>query len=230
MTDHVVVIGAGGFGREVLDVLEAMNLAGRDIVITGVVDDNPSRLNLKRLTDRQVRYLGPIETLDTRNYSTTKYLLGIGNPEVRRSIAKVLDNAGLTPFKAVHPCAIVGTRSEIAEGSVICAGVSISTNVSIGRHVHLNPNVTIGHDSILEDFVSINPGAIISGDVVVKATSLVGAGSVVLERRTVGQSTTVGAAALVTKDIPPGVTVKGIPGRWGMRGEQVLDDFDSHKH
>jgi UDP-3-O-[3-hydroxymyristoyl] glucosamine N-acyltransferase len=82
------------------------------------------------------------------------------------------------------------------------------------RHVQANPNATIGHDSILESFVSIKSAATVSGDVHVRSRTLIGAGAIVLQGLSIGADATVGAGAVVTRSVPDGVVVKGVPGVW----------------
>lgn len=212
-TEQVVVVGASGFGRECLDVLDAMIRAGHDLTIVGVADDAPSEVNLERLAARDVAYLGTVADLPAGE-AEWRFVIGIGSPSVRRRIAMLLEDAGRAPFTAVHPSTTVGARPVIGEGSVICAGVTVSTNVRLGRHVHLNPNATIGHDAVLGDFVSVNPAAVVSGEVRLGEGTLVGAGAIVLQNLTVGEDTLIGAGAVVTKDVPANVVVKGVPGRW----------------
>jgi len=210
----LVVIGAGGFGRETIDVLEAMNLAGPSPVyeLLGVVDAKPSELNLTRLADRGVAYLGrDVEWLESGHRA--HYLIAIGSPQVRAHVDSAWRDAGLTPATAVHPTATLGSRVRIGEGSVVCAGVQVSTNVTLGRHVHLNPSATIGHDTVLGDFVSVNPAAVVSGDVLVGEAVLVGAGAVILQGLTVGGDSVIGASACVTSDVAMSTTVKGVPAR-----------------
>ena len=165
--ERVVVVGASGFGRECLDVLEAMAAAGSPVEVAGVVDDGPSELNAERLAARGVPYLGTVDEWLTSRGSDERYVLGIGSPEVRRRLVDRLEDAGARPFTAVHPSATFGASVVVGEGVVVCAGATISTNVRLGRHVHLNPHATVGHDAVLDDFVSVNPAAVISGEVTV---------------------------------------------------------------
>lgn len=213
-TERIVVVGASGFGRESLDVIQAMQKHGAAVELLGVVDDAPSEANLQRLADREVPYLGTIEEWLATDVSGSRFVLGIGNPGVRKRLAKRLESAGLSAFSAIHPSALVGSESVLGPGAVVCAGSVLSTNVRLGRYVHVNPNATIGHDAVLGDFVSVNPASVVSGEVNLCEGVLVGAAATVLQNLTVGERTIVGAAALVTKDIPNDVVVKGVPGVW----------------
>lgn len=212
--ERVVVVGASGFGREALDVLEAMRGAGADLEIVGVVDDGISELNHQRLADRGVAFLGTLDEWLATSTDDQKFVLGIGNPKVRRRLVEKLDSHGFEAFTAVHPTAVIGSRHNFGEGVVVCSGAVISTNVSLGRHVHVNPSVTIGHDTVVQEFASVNPAAVLSGEVLIDTEALVGASATVLQQLTVGRGTTVGAGALVTKNVPPNVVVKGVPGVW----------------
>lgn len=218
MAEDLVVIGAGGFGRETLDVIEAINAATNVTFwnVIGVIDDNPSELHLSRLQARGYRYLGPLDpqeraaVIDSANLF---YTVGVGVPAVRRMLAAKAENMGWSPATLVHPSASVGSCAVIVGGVVICAGVQVSTNVRLGPHVHLNPGSIVGHDSELGPFVSVNPGAVVSGEVSVGSEALVGAGATILQGLRVGERAIVGAMACVTRDVLPGVVAKGVPAR-----------------
>ena len=213
MSARLVTIGVGGFGRETLDVVDAVNAATPGALdLVGVADEVPAEVNLGRLAARGVDYLGTVAEL-IANHPPASFAVGIGSPQVRRRIAETMEDAGWEPVTLVHPSVTTGFDVTLGPGTVVCAGVTLSTNVHLGRHVHVNPNATIGHDSVLEDWVSVNPLAAISGNVVLREGVLVGTCATVLETRTVGAGAVVGAAACVTRDVPPGATVKGVPAR-----------------
>lgn len=212
MPEDIVVIGAGGFGRETLDVIEAAVSAGDDLNLLGVVDAGPREEDLQRLAARGIPYLGSDEWFTTAP-SDVRYIVAIGDPGVRARVAARLAASGLRARSVVHPAAVVGSQSRIGDGVVIASGVQISTNVTLGDHVHLNPGAIIGHDSVLHDFVSVNPGAVVSGNVSVESGVLLGAASVVLQGLAIGARAVVGASACVTKNVPTTATVIGIPAR-----------------
>lgn len=211
---RVVVIGASGFGREALDVLDAMIADGQQIEIIGVLDDAPSQVNLGRLADRGVSCLGTVDEWLAKGDADARFVLGIGSPGIRRRLVAKLAGAGLQPLTAVHPSASFGSRTQMMEGVVVCAGAVISTNVQIGRYAYVNPNATIGHDAVLHDYVSVNPNATVSGEVEIGEETLVGASATILQNLRVGERTVIGAGAVVTKDVPSDVVVKGVPGVW----------------
>jgi sugar O-acyltransferase (sialic acid O-acetyltransferase NeuD family) len=214
MSTPIVIVGAGGFGREVLDVLEAINKVALTPVfdLLGVLDANPSPENVARLDARGITLLGS-ESDWLKSGGVARYAIGIGRPSDRQRIDEAFRAAGHEAASLVHPMSGLGSAVVIGEGTIVCGGVQVGTNVTLGRHVHLNPNSTIGHDSVLHDYVSINPSATISGDVTVGTRTLVGAGAVIIQGLTLGRDAVVGASACVVRDIDERRTVKGVPAR-----------------
>ncbi|MCV7456591.1 NeuD/PglB/VioB family sugar acetyltransferase [Micrococcus luteus] len=214
MRRELYIVGAGGFGRETADVVEAAARAaepGEGWAIAGVFDDAPAQANVSRLADRGLAFLGPVP--DEPPHPGAAVIVAIGAPVVRQRVVSRLQSAGWTFPTVIHPTAVVGSQVTLGDGVVLCAGVNLSTNVTLDNHVHVNPNATVGHDSVLRNFASINPAAVVSGEVLIERGVLLGAGCVILQNITVGENSIVGAMACVTKPVPHHTVVMGVPAR-----------------
>ena len=211
MSEPLVIVGCGGHGREIFGVLTAVNVhAGEPWKVLGFLDDAPSEASLRCLDRLGAAWLGPNELLAGLD---AHYVIGIGDPGIRAAVAARLEPAGRPAATVVHPAASVGPDNHIADGVVVFAGARVTTNVTLGRHVHLNQNATVGHDSTLAEYVQVNPLASVSGNCVVGREALIGTHACVLEGRSVGDRARVGGGACVVHDVDAGRTVKGVPAR-----------------
>lgn len=213
MTDDLVIVGCGGFGREVADLVRDLN-AAHDVSppfdFKGFLDDAPSELNLARVEKLGTTVIGTIED-SAASLAGVKYVVGVGRGVARRDLASRAEAAGLVAATLVHPSARIGTEVTLGEGSVICAGVTITTNISIGRHVHVDRHTTIGHDSTVGGFATIHPLVAVSGDCHIGVAATIGTHSAVLPGVSVGAEALVGAGACVVKDVAASIVVKGVP-------------------
>jgi sugar O-acyltransferase (sialic acid O-acetyltransferase NeuD family) len=211
---RLIIVGAGGFGREVHGVVDALDARGTAVELVGYVDDlDTSDELLGRLGTSRLGGIDVLCDVDGPFGTDVGYVIAIGAGEVRRRIDERLTVAGRRPLTLVHPMATVGGDNRIAAGCILTAGARVTTNITLGRHTQLHVNCTIGHDSVLDDFVSVYPGATVSGNVHLAEGVTIGTGANVLPGVRIGAGAFVGAGAVVTTDIEPGVTVVGAPAR-----------------
>lgn len=208
MTTPLVIVGAGGLGREILDIIEAMNAVMPTYSFLGFLDDSLARSD--EVDRRNARVIGTSADIASLN---ALYLLGIGDGKSRAKLDEVLSRMGYAPGRAVHPAATIGTDVDMGEGLLMAAGARITTNVRSGRHVYLSVNSTIAHDCRVGSYVTILPGASVSGNVIVEDGVTVGASAVILPGLRVGAYSIIGAGAVVLHDVAPGATVVGVPAR-----------------
>lgn len=207
---ELVIVGAGGFGREVLDVLRAIDPSEQRWRFKGFVDDcEPDPGRLRRI---DAEWVGTVDQFMARP-KASYFVIGIGHPTTRRRVAERIGQQIAEPATLVHPSATIGADVEVGAGTVICSHVSITTNVRLGSHVHLNLNCTIGHDVTVGNYVTINPLVAVSGDVVIRSDVMLGTTSAILQGLEVGQGAVVGAGAVVVKNVPPQTTVVGLPAK-----------------
>jgi sugar O-acyltransferase (sialic acid O-acetyltransferase NeuD family) len=197
---RLVVVGAGGFGREVADLARTL---GRDV--HGFLDDVPPDGPAL-----PAPLLGP---LDADVAVEAHLVLAIGQPHVKARALTRLPSDGRFSPALVHPSAVVVDGAAVGAGSVVAALAVVMVDTAIGEHVLVNYGATVGHDARIGARSSVMPGARISGFVRIGEEVLVGANAVVLEGITVGDGAVVGAGAVVTKDVPAGATVVGVPAR-----------------
>jgi sugar O-acyltransferase (sialic acid O-acetyltransferase NeuD family) len=206
----LIIIGAGGLGREVLWLTREINRVCPTFDILGFLDDNRARHGTE--VDG-IPVLGSIDLAGTYTADAqVRIVIAVGEPDVKREIAARL--APLNPSYAtlIDPQARGDwARITIGAGSVICAGAVLTTNICLGNHVVVNPLVYIGHDSVIGDYSTVAPQAVISGSVTLGEGSYLGSNCSIRDEVIVGDWVIVGMGAVVTKALPDAVVVTGVP-------------------
>ena len=113
----------------------------------------------------------------------------------------------------IHPNVSISNSISIGEGSIICSGNILTVNISIGKHVIINLDCTIGHDAVIKNFSTFLPGTNLSGETIVEECSTLGTGSTVIQGIKIGKNVMVGAGAVVIRDIIDDSTAVGNPAR-----------------
>jgi sugar O-acyltransferase (sialic acid O-acetyltransferase NeuD family) len=210
----IVIVGAGGLGREVSEWVEDINDAKPTFRLLGFVDDDASRHG-ERCHD--VLILGGIDWIAAQPReigAEIGVIVGIGSPAAKRRVIERLRAAGVARFPPIlHPQAVIGRFVEIGEGTIVCPGAILTTDIRIGRFVALNFDLTVGHDSRIDDYALLAPGVHVSGRVHIGEGCDLGAGATVVPSAEIGAWSIIGAGATVTGSLPANCTAVGTPAR-----------------
>ena len=206
---RLAIYGTGGFAREVLELVRDVNEIEPTFEAIGWLDDDTSKIGQ---TIKGLPVLGPIEDASGK-LSTFEVVIAIGNTVARSRIAARLDRLGIASPVLVDPRARVGRDITIGDGSIVCAGSLLTTDIHLGRHVILNLSVTVGHDAGLADYVTLAPTVNVSGNVRIAEGCDIGTGCATVQGVSIGEWSIVGAGAVVARDLPANVTAVGVPAK-----------------
>ena len=205
----IVIVGAGGFGREVKTIIDAINANNKTYNFLGFYDDTIAKGTLIN----NFPIFGNLNDLNALN-TTVGVLLGIGDPISKSKIIEFLKNELLYFPTIIHPSVIISQDDvTIDNGCIICAGTIITCNIKLGKFVTLNLMCTVGHDTTIGDYCSFMPSVNISGEVHIEEKVYVGTGAKIINRLSIGKATIVGAGAVVSKSLPENCTAVGIPAK-----------------
>jgi sugar O-acyltransferase (sialic acid O-acetyltransferase NeuD family) len=211
--EGLVLVGAGGFGRETAELVRAINAAERSPrwSLLGFLDDDPA---LRGTAVSGVPVLGGLEQL--ADLPGVRVVVCTGHPGNFKSKRRIVERLGIERERyatLIHPAAVVPASCSVGEGTVLLAGAVATTDVRIGSHVGVMPHAVFTHDDRLEDFVTVGAGVCLAGEVHVGTGAYLGAGCLVRERCTIGEWALVGMGAVVTGDVPEGEVWAGVPAR-----------------
>jgi sugar O-acyltransferase (sialic acid O-acetyltransferase NeuD family) len=209
-SEKIVIIGAGNLAREVMDILESCIAAGEKMDPLGYVVDSAYGSAGEMVNGMPI--LGDFGWL-AKHATEVRAVCGVGAPKDRHSLIARAEKLGVAYCNLIHP-SVVSTRwVKMGKGVIIAAGCVLSNQICLGDHVLVNFNSTVGHDTVLEDFVTVAPGANLSGRVTISAGCYIGTGASVIEKIHLGEWSVVGAGSAVFADVPPNSTVIGVPAR-----------------
>lgn len=205
MTRPLVILGAGGHGRVVLDTAVAAGWPLRGFIDgTKTIGEDINNLSV----------IGGDRLLDDPSFLAQHlFVVAIGDQQARRRLSLGICAKGGQLARVRHPTCVISPSAFIGDGTVIIAGAIVNANARVGRFCILNTGCTVDHDSVLGDGVQISPGANLAGRVRCEDDVFVGTGAVIIPGISIGVGATVGAGAIVIRDVAAGDFVAGNPAR-----------------
>lgn len=206
----IVIIGAGGHGREVADILRHRSQVNSEVEPLGFVDDNPA-IHGQSLDGLPV--LGNWSWLEGMNREDIAVVCAVGSPRICRRLVQRAKELGLSFASAISPLAHVSAFAHLGEGVTVFPGVIVNTRAVIDSYSILNVAATVSHDTRVGPYSNVNPGAHLAGNVTIGEGCYIGMGANVIQGRSIGAWSTVGAGSVVVRDLPANITAVGVPAR-----------------
>ncbi|MEO0510106.1 MAG: acetyltransferase [Verrucomicrobiota bacterium] len=203
---RLIIVGAGGFGREVYAWAKDHKDCGTLWEVVGFLDDDPFALNA---FEYPVGILGSIDTYVIGPDDI--FLCAIGSPKVKKVVVGRMLARGADFMTLVHPTVVVGENVMIAVGTIVCPGAVITCDITIGRFVAVNCLSSIGHDVKVGDWATISGHCDLTGKSSIGEGSFLGSGSRILPGKSVGSEALVGAGSVVLNSVSDGKKVFGNP-------------------
>lgn len=204
---NIVILGAGGFGREVQWLIDRINEREKQYNILGFIDDGVE----------VGTHIGNLEVIGNTEFlcdydKSLCVVVAIGSAKIRRKVAdKLKGNVKLEFPNLIDPSVLTSERSIFGKGNIICAGTILTVDYQLGDFVIINLDCTVGHDAILDSFVTLYPSVNVSGCVKIGQESEIGTGTNIIQGKNIGERSIIGAGSVVVRDIEGSCTAMGCP-------------------
>lgn len=210
MTTSVLILGAGGHSKVLIDCLQTET----NILIHGILEINPNLFHQNVLGINVIGHEN--EILSHYPPSTNKLVNGIGSitiPIQRENVFTKFKKVGYDFLNVIHHTAYIGKEVLLGEGAQLMAGCIIQPGSRIGDNVIINTRASIDHDCNIASHVHIAPGVVCSGGVTIGKGTHIGSGAVLLQGIKIGEHCLIASGAVVVKDVVSGSKVKGVPAK-----------------
>lgn len=214
----LLLLGAGGFARETLELVRAINRRSPTWEVLGFLDDDPARHGTEVLG---VSILGPSAL--AHSHPDALLVACVASPSDPMRRLKLVSQLGVGRERyatLAHPTAAIPESATIGPGSVVHAGTVLTADVRIGAHVAVMPSVVLTHDDVVGDGATFAAGVRLGGDVTIEQGAYIGAGALVREKVVIGAGAIVGMGAVVTRPVPAGEVWIGVPAKRHRAADQ----------
>ena len=204
----IAIIGAGGFAREILTLINDINRQNPEYEFVGFVDEGGSQ------TIHGYPVIGNDEEIN-KTKEPLSVVIAVGEPHLKERIRNKYTNPLISFPTLIHPSVLLSDPDSISigKGCIICAGCIITTDIIIGDFITLNLMCTVGYDTVINEYASFMPSVNISGEVNIGKNVYVVTGSKIINQVEIGEYTVVGAGAMVAKSLPANCTAVGVPAK-----------------
>lgn len=206
--ERVIIVGGGGFGRELISHVTDCHEAGMMPAVGGYIDDTGETL---ARFNYDVPYLGSID--EYRPGSDDLLIMAIASPAGKRAVSAALIERGGRFTTMVHPSCVPSRNAAIGEGTVICTHAGPGVDTTIGRFVTINSYSALGHDANVGDFTTISGHVDITGNALIGTDVFIGSTASILPRVRIGDGASVGAGSVVYRSVSAGATVYAAPAK-----------------
>jgi len=203
----VLVIGAGGHAKVVVDLLFESNLGNS---VAGAIDKFQTTIGNPLGKTRIIADDSMLTTFIPDDY---QFIVAIGDNLQRSTLFNEYKRLGFTAISSIHPKSVISDLTSVGEGTAIMAGAVINCDSKIGDNVIINTNATVDHDVTIASHAHIAPGSHLAGNISVGEGALIGTGATILPGTKIGAWAVVGAGSTVTRDVLPHCTVWGVPAK-----------------
>lgn len=204
----IAIVGAGGFAREILTLINDINKQSPQFDVVGFVDRNKNQMI------HGLPVIGSDEEVNETK-EPLALVIAVGEPHLKEKIYKKYTNSLISFPSLIHPSVIIGDKNSVSigQGCLICAGSILTTDIRLHDFITLNLMCTVGHDTVIKSFSSFMPSVNISGEVIIEKGVYVGTGAKIINQVNIGDNTIVGAGAVVAKSLPSHCTAVGVPAK-----------------
>jgi sugar O-acyltransferase (sialic acid O-acetyltransferase NeuD family) len=206
MESRCILVGAGAFGRELINWARDAQSKGSFPPLAGFIDDTHNGL---KNPDYNLQSLGSIQ--DYQPQTDDIFLMGIADPKGKESVVTLLKSKGARFITLIHPTAIVARTASLGEGTILCPLSIVSADAVVGDFVTINSYSGAGHDVHIGDYTTMSAHVDLTGRVQCGRSVFFGTGAKVIPDVSIGDSAMIGAGTLIVRSVKAGVTMYAIP-------------------